>query len=216
MILNDIKEEVIMIYYSKIIISCIISYLCGSIPTGVIISKINHVDILKEGSGSPGYTNVKRVLGFKWGAIVFILDIIKTIIPIIIFYYIINNKNLIFLSGLFVIIGHNYPIFNHFKGGKGITCSVATCACFNIYWAIILFIIYYIIKKLTGYVSIGSMFALIFMFLSATILINMNIYPFTYENNKYAIPILLIIALINIYRHKDNIKRLIKGEENHI
>lgn len=225
MIISDIKEEIIFMYYFSIIISVIIAYLIGSIPFGIIISKANEVDITKVGSGSPGYTNVKRALGFKWGALVFVLDFLKTVISIFISYYIAYKfsftnishiKNMTMLVGLASIIGHNYPIFNNFKGGKGITCSVAACFVFSPIWAIILFLIYFIVKNVFGYVSLGSIVALLAMFISSIVLSILHFYPFNYENSIYTIPIFFLICAINIYRHKSNIKRLIEGNENHI
>lgn len=238
MILSDIKEEIIVLSYAYRIIFSIfvilIGYIIGSIPFGVLVARSKGVDIMKKGSCSPGYTNVKRVLGFKYGAIVFLLDLLKTFVAIFISLILLSkwskfgfndlfNKSIyiyyfakmtILLTGLGVILGHNYPLFNNFKGGKGITCTLATCLVFNIYFALCLFIIYFLVKKISGYVSLGSIVALCMMFISATVLIAIRQYPFDYENAKMTLPIFLIIALLNIYRHKDNIKRLIKGTEN--
>lgn len=238
MIVDDIKEEIIFLSYMYrtvfSILAILIGYVLGSIPFGVLVSRSKGVDIMKKGSCSPGYTNVRRVLGFKYGIIVFVLDLLKTFLAIFISILLLSifskndiaslfdkhiyiyyfTKFIILLTGLGVILGHNYPLFNRFKGGKGITCTLATCAVFNLHFALGLFVVYYIVKKISGYVSLGSIIALSMMFVSALILSCIDMYPFDYVNSKSTLPIFLIIATINIYRHKENIERLINGTEN--
>ncbi|MCQ2609801.1 MAG: glycerol-3-phosphate acyltransferase, partial [Lachnospiraceae bacterium] len=135
MIIDDIGEEIIILNYIYRIVFSIFSlflgYMLGSIPFGVIVSKTKGVDIMKKGSCSPGYTNVKRVLGFRYGIIVFILDLLKTFVAIFISIFLLSkwsklsitilfdryiyiyhfSKFIILLTGLGAILGHNYPLF---------------------------------------------------------------------------------------------------------
>lgn len=123
----------------------------------------------------------------------------------------------IFTTGLGAILGHNFPFTTGFRGGKGITCTVAVIAYFNIIFAVVLFVIHKMIGKLTGYVSLASILTLIIMFLSAALLTYFKVYPFNQFNTIYPRFILseiFIIMLLGILRHKDNILRLETGTEN--
>lgn len=232
-------------YYILIFISMMIGYLFGSIPCGYLYAKSKGVNIFEVGSRNPGSTNVGRVLGHQAGVIVFLLDIIKTVISILIVYVLIKigcldfllNTNyinmipgpeamkearnniypiLIWYAGLGVVVGHNFPIFTKFKGGKGITCTVATIFCFNPIYAVILYLVHKIIKKISNYVSVASILTLLIFFVSAYILVSIRIYPFRfYAAEKCLVPIGIIVAF-GIARHFSNIKRLINGTENKV
>ena len=125
----------------------------------------------------------------------------------------------IFTTGLGAILGHNFPFTTKFKGGKGITCTVAVLAYFNILYAILLYLIHKAIGKITGYVSLASILTLIIMFVSALLLTIFKIYPFIPFNNVYPriiLPEIFIMMLLGIIRHKENIARLEKGTENQV
>ena len=213
--------------------SIIFGYIFGSIPVGYLIAKKKGVDIFKEGSKSVGTTNIKRVLGKKTGNIVFVLDLLKTIIPIIIILNIswnfklsINNyvpyntatttNVLIFSTGLGAILGHIFPFTTKFKGGKGITSTFAVVSCFSIPLALLLFLIYKIIVKLTNYVSVGSITAEFLLSVISTICVILYIYPFNFVYSYLLLPYIYLISIICIVKHKDNIIRLINGTENKI
>ena len=213
--------------------SIIFGYIFGSIPVGYLIAKKKGVDIFKEGSKSVGTTNIKRVLGKKTGNIVFVLDLLKTIIPIIIILNIswnfklsINNyvpyntatttNVLIFSTGLGAILGHIFPFTTKFKGGKGIASTLAVVSCFSIPLALLLFLIYKIIVKLTNYVSVGSITAEFLLSVISTICVILYIYPFNFGYSYLLLPYIYLISIICIVKHKDNIIRLINGTENRI
>lgn len=123
----------------------------------------------------------------------------------------------IFTAGLGAILGHNFPFTTKFKGGKGITCTVAVLAYFNIPYAVILYFVHKIIGKMTGYVSLASILTLIITFVSAVIMTIFKIPPFNPFNNIYPPFILLeifIMMMLGIIRHKENIARLEIGKEN--
>lgn len=229
----------------KLFFLCLfLGYLFGSIPVGYLYSKAHGINILKFGSGNPGSTNVGRALGKKHGRIVFFLDIFKIIFPVIIISIIflnfgsnsfINNTTdnlkkesllkfffdfISIYTGLGGILGHNFPVFLHFRGGKGISCTMGAIFCFSIPYSIMLFIVYKIVTKITKYVSVGSLSALTVLLISSIILSQTNVYPFNYSDNvKYGIillPGILLMWLLGVARHTDNIKRLLNGTENRI
>lgn len=221
----------------------LIGYIFGSIPTGYLYAKCNGVNILEFGSKNPGSTNIGRALGKKASHTVFILDLLKVIIPIVllnIIYTILNNKGFnIYLyqdndyisnveinalniklitvwTGLGAVIGHSYPIFLKFIGGKGISCTMATMLCLNPIYAIVLFAIYKITTKTTKYVSMGSITALTVLLLSAIFMSIYKIYPFNFYKSYLLLPAIIIMYLLCMFRHKENIIRLINKTENKI
>ena len=213
--------------------SILIGYVFGSIPIGYLIAKSKGVDIFTVGSKSVGTTNIKRVLGKKTGNIVFVLDLLKTIIPIIIILNIswdfklsINNyvpyntatttNVLRFSTGLGAVLGHIFPFTTKFKGGKGIASTLAVVFCFSIPFALLLFLIYKIVVKFTKYVSVGSIAAETCLILLSTICVIFYIYPYNFYNSYILLPFVYLISIICIIKHKDNIKRLLNGEENKI
>lgn len=220
----------------------LIGYVFGSIPTGYLIAKLNKVNIYEVGSGNPGSTNIGRVLGKKWGVIVFILDILKTILPIILILLIFKfnsesiddiikkygtsvdmasfNKyyvsNQILYTGLGSVLGHIFPFTMKFKGGKGVACTFAVILMFSPIYGIVLFIIQKIIVKITKIVSIASISALLLLMISSIILSIFQFYPFDFINSiDMCIPI-SIMCIVCIIMHHDNIKRLLTNTENKI
>ncbi|MCD8024839.1 MAG: glycerol-3-phosphate 1-O-acyltransferase PlsY [Candidatus Gastranaerophilales bacterium] len=199
-----------MTVFGLMIIIALISYLIGSIPTGYIIVKLKTgEDIRNTGSGSTGATNVKRVLGKKWFFTVMILDAIKGMIPVILTKGFVSGDTWGLLpvsAAIMVIIGHSKPVFLNFKGGKSVASGIGTLYALNPFTGLILTLIWGVITWVSKYVSIGSITALI-------------IAPFLmyFLNNPPAYTLYAIIAAIYIiYLHRENIKRLIKGNENKV
>lgn len=200
-----------------IILLLIAAYLFGSIPGGYLLTKlVKKEDIRNYGSKSTGATNTTRVLGWKLGALAAFIDIIKGIIVIAILsifkledFYIINNINILPLFGLASVIGHIYPIFLKFKGGKAVATSLGVVTFFT--WPIgLLGVLYFIIfVSLTKIVSLTSMIATTLLFLTSLI--------WYFIDSSYVTLELLITYLtfniLIIIRHIPNIKRMIKGEE---
>jgi len=195
------------------ILACIIfAYLIGSIPTGYLIVKAKTGDDIRNiGSGSTGATNVKRVLGKKWFFTVMILDAIKGAFPVVCAEILAKYTGdtigiLAVIASIFVIIGHSKPLFLQFKGGKSVASGVGTILALNIFVGLSIALIWAIITYFTKYVSVGSIIALIV----SPILMY-------YFKNPICYTIYCIIAAIYIiYLHRENIKRLIKGEENKV
>lgn len=196
--------------YLFIIIVALFAYLIGSIPTGYIIVKAKTgKDIRTIGSGSTGATNVKRVLGKKWFFTVMILDAIKGMIPVLLTKYLILGDSiglLAVIAAVTVIIGHSKPVFLKFKGGKSVASGIGTIYALNFLAGIILTVIWCIITYFTKYVSVGSIIAI----LTAPFIMYFLDSPVAYT--IYC----ALAAIYIIYLHRENIKRLIQGNENKV
>lgn len=189
----------------------ILSYLTGSISGGMIVGKIRNVDIRKKGSKATGATNAFRTMGALFALSVLIIDVYKG-------YFSVNYIPLLFLehsdntskalAGCFSILGHVYPIFFRFKGGKGVGTALGTLLAFTQFHfsAGIGFITWLINLFITGYVGLGSILAGIMV--SAV---------FIYENNFILNELTIYIIFISMFfilTHYENIQRLINGREN--
>ena len=201
------------------ILLLILSYLIGSIPFGLLIGKANGKDLRKSGSGNIGSTNAVRTLGWKLGALSGVCDILKGTIIVILVYilegttswrnpFIVNGDNLYALYGLAAVIGHCFPIYLKFKGGKAVATSFGVLVTV-VPWASLVAIIAYVsVLLLTGYVSLSSTVAALLAVIT-TFIIYGGIY-----NNFLTSTIILLLALIIFVKHIPNYKRLIAGNEN--
>ena len=194
-----------------IIFAAILGYIIGSIPTGYLIVKAKTgQDIRQVGSGSTGATNVKRVLGKKWFFIVMILDAIKGAIPVILAYFFLSAYAKYGLTpviaAIFVLLGHSKSIFLNFTGGKSVASGVGTILALNPLVGICVALIWAVITWISKYVSLGSIIAL-------------ALSPFlmwAFKQPLGYIAYCAIGAVYIIWLHRENIKRLIKGEENKV
>lgn len=185
------------------------AYLIGSISTGYLIVKAKtNQDIRTIGSGSTGATNVKRVLGKKWFFIVLLLDALKGATPVLLAKYLTNDPYGInaVLASIFVIIGHSKPIFLQFKGGKSVASGVGTILALNFFVGLAIAVIWGTITYISKYVSLGSIIALAIS----------PVLMYFFKNPIGYVAYCAIAAIYIIYLHRENIKRLIKGEENKV
>lgn len=191
------------------VIPIIVCYLLGSIPTGLIISKIKNDDIRKHGSGNIGSTNMTRTYGKNVGKITFAGDILKAILAWIIctFMFTLPTYNSIIVQS-FTVIGHCFSIFLKFKGGKGVASSVALAFLNNPLLGLIPILTWILTYFTTKIVSLASILA--FIILNIVVLL---IWLLTGNFQSYLF-LVTICNIIIIIRHIDNIKRLIKNEEN--
>lgn len=185
-----------------------LSYLLGSIPFALIVSLPQGVDPRKEGSKNPGATNVARLLGKKWGIITFLGDSLKGVFALFIAYLFLEKipypKELVLAgTAFFAVLGHLFSIFLKFKGGKGVATTIGVFLVLAPKAMLISLIIFFIAVFISNYVSVGS--------LLATALLPLNIFLMNYPS-EYIICSFFLAILIWI-KHKDNIKRLLKGEE---
>jgi glycerol-3-phosphate acyltransferase PlsY len=183
----------------------IFSFILGSVPFGYLIGKyIYNVDIRSKGSGNIGATNVLRILGVIPGLTVFATDILKGALPVLIGRAMGLPRELFLLAGALSVLGHCFSPFLGFKGGKGVSSTYGMMLAFDPVVAIISLLIEGGLIALWGYVSLGSMGSVIFMVFLLLIR----------GHNFFSILIMLLIAILVIVRHRDNIKRLLEGKEN--
>lgn len=190
----------------KFIIIAILSYIIGCFSSGYFLGRaFKKIDIRVHGSGNSGATNAMRVMGTKLGVLTFLLDFIKGILGVLVGYLIAGfNGGLV--GGLFSVIGHDFPVFLGFKGGKGVATTLGAVAVLNFPAAIISISIWLIVMIVTRYVSLGSV-----IFLAITPIFTSIVGK---GFNQGLLITTIILATLGIYRHKENIKRLIKGTEN--
>ncbi len=188
----------------EIIIIGIYSYLLGSIPFGLILSKIFlKKDIRQSGSGNIGATNVLRSGGRILGFFTLILDGLKSYLAVIITIGFFSDY--FFLSSVLVFLGHLFPIWLKFKGGKGVATYLGILFALNFYYAVIFILSWLIVIFITKYVSLGSL-------VSSLIVLLFNVY---FEGFNESIMLFIFLVLI-IYSHRTNIGRLKAGIENKI
>lgn len=192
------------------LIIIVLGYFIGSIPFALIIGKkFYKTDVRQVGSGNLGGTNIGRNLGKKAGAIVIILDISKAAIATLVAYLLIENFNLetnVYLAGLAVVVGHCYPIFAGFKGGKGVAAAAGFLLVINPLLIVIALVILLINLKIHKMVSLGILVTV------ASITIIAFIFPM-FDNTKY---VLTFLTLFLTFQHRSNIKRIMEHNENKI
>lgn len=188
----------------------ILSYLIGSITTGDIVAYFKKVDVRGLGSGSIGATNVFRAMGWPFAAIVLMGDALKGIIAVILGGKLIGNIggfDFAILSGIAAIVGHNWPIYTRFRGGKGIATSLGVIIGLTSKSLLIILPVWIISFVVTGFVSLASILAAISYPLSVFI---------SYNGDYYKLVFAVAIAILAVYRHKSNLQRLFQGKEHRI
>lgn len=198
-------------------------YFFGLIQTGYFIAKGKNVDIKHLGSGNTGATNVWRVMGAPWGLLTLVCDVAKTLLAILIANLVIVNlvhydipyHAILLYTGLGVVLGHDFPAYLRFKGGKGIACSFAIFACFK-EWQYILAgaVIFFIVLLISRYVSLSSIVTMIIEFIVFIVCTLMNI---TYISREWLTDcnvIMALLVIIALFTHRKNIVRLFVGNEN--
>ena len=186
----------------ELILAITVSYLMGSIPFGLILTKIFlKKDIREIGSGNIGATNVLRTGNKLIGYLTLILDVLKAVIPVL--YIKFNFPELVYISSLSAFIGHVFPIWLKFKGGKGVATYVGILFSINYFLGIIFVISWLIIFFISKYSSLGSILS--------TLVIPIFIFLNTSYKNQYFFIIMFVLIL---YTHRENVKRLINKEES--
>ena len=187
------------------VILVVIGYLIGSLNSAILVSGLYKKDIREEGSKNAGLTNVLRVLGKKAAILVLVSDMLKGVITTGLGYLLIKDSlSGALVAGIFTIIGHIFPIFFSFKGGKGILLSLSVILMTDWKIALIGLAIFIIIVSLTRYVSLGSIIAIFCAPLLAWL----------FNHTAFFIISMGFLAALTIFMHRGNIKRLINGTEN--
>lgn len=189
----------------SIILFTIIGYLLGAISFAVIIARSKGVDIFKEGSGNPGATNVKRILGKKWGHAVFALDALKgftaTVLPLIVY----SDDRLAIIGLIAAILGHSFSVFLKFRGGKGVATTIGgllVLMCPVLLLGLVVWLIIFYMKKVVALASIFFAGSLPF-----------SAY-FIYGKEDPRFYLGLVLALLIVVRHRSNITRMFSGKES--
>ena len=195
-----------------------IGYLFGLFQTGYIYGMINHVDIRKHGSGNAGTTNALRTLGWKAGAITFIGDCLKCVLAVLLVRFIFADSShvelLAIYAGLGAVLGHNFPFYLNFKGGKGIASTVGLILAVNPVMFFIVAIVFIAIVWFTQYVSLGSIVIMVLFVIQVVIYGQMDGFSLTGGELYEFYAIAIVLAALAIWRHRANIKRLATGTEN--
>lgn len=181
----------------------ILGYLLGSIPFGYIIAKTKGIDIQKKGSGNTGATNISRSLGFKYALVVAILDVLKAVVPTYLALQYLTSEWQLALVFLMPVIGHSFPVWLKFKGGKGVSTMVPALIYLTGWWFILIFALWVTMLKTTKIMSLNNL--LLFFFI-----------PFiAYIHTHSAVYFILgiIFFLFILWTHRTNVDRLYKKEE---
>ncbi|MBR0261079.1 MAG: glycerol-3-phosphate 1-O-acyltransferase PlsY [Selenomonadaceae bacterium] len=183
----------------------IAAYLIGSIPMGLIFGKlIWKKDLRQYGSRNIGATNAWRILGRKAGLLIFIFDFLKGQLGVLLGAYFFASPGAMVVGGLFAMLGHMFPIFIGFKGGKGVATGLGVIAALMPKVTAIVFIVWLVLTLITRYVSVASITAAVLTPILAAIFKEPMIY-FLFA---------LVAGLIIVFRHRENIQRLKAGREN--
>jgi glycerol-3-phosphate acyltransferase PlsY len=204
----------------------LLSYLVGSIPTSIIVSKLTKgIDIRDYGSGNAGGTNVMRVLGWKQGLFVIILDSLKGVLAVIVIarlhYGAIPFTNVTpfddftliqIIAGIAAVIGHVWTVFAGFRGGKGIATALGMLLMISTIDMLVAVGIFIVVVFVSRYVSLGSILGAIAVPL--TLVIRENVFNVNIPNYSTLLPFIILVSLIVIFTHRKNVVRLINGNEH--
>lgn len=194
----------------------ILAYLYGSIPFAVILGKrFKGIDVRRHGSGNPGGTNSIRWLGKRVGFSIVVLDVIKGgIIVLLIRFGVIQVEYFHpMIFGVVAAFGHAFSIFIGFKGGKAVGTTVGMALAYNFIWSAIAMVVFFVVIKVTKYVSIGSTSVPIVLLICATVSGLIQYYAFPNEVLFSSIPYIFVLLLLIVFRHRSNYKNISNGIE---
>lgn len=193
-----------LLYYALIML---LGYIIGSLNFAIIYSKLRKDDIRRHGSRNAGATNILRTYGKLPALLVFLLDISKGIIAVLLVRFAFNANELMeCVAALGAIIGHNYPLFYHFRGGKGVSTSFAVLLILHWEVALISLFVFIITVLVSRYVSLSSILASIAAIICSFLIYSASVFSY----------FCLVIGLLCIIRHKRNIIRLLSGKERRL
>ncbi len=187
------------------ILAIIIGYLLGNIQASFILGKFfRNIDIRKQGTTNAGASNAVIVMGWKFGVATFFIDMLKAAVAMWIVSYLTNgNTDLAVLAGVMAVVGHIYPVFMNFKGGKGIASIMGIMIGLNGFLAIILYATIILTTVITNYLSLGELLILI--------LFPLGVYLLGYSN--FTVLLIIFACLLSAYKLRGNFSRTLKGTE---
>ena len=187
----------------EIVLVILLSYFLGSIPSGVIFAKIFNLEDLRTiGSGNTGTTNVLRTGNYTAAALTLIFDFGKAYLTI--YFTLLFNEDLIFISGVVTLIGHIFPVWLRFKGGKGFASYLGIISIVNIYLFLLISLVWLIVFFYKKISSLAALFSCLSCILLSIIIFKSNVM------------LVIVLTAIIILTHRENIKRLISGNETEI
>lgn len=202
------------------LICLVIGYVLGNFQTAYLYGKYKGIDIREHGSGNAGTTNSLRVLGRKAGAVVFIMDVLKCAVAIWItkLLFAESHSDIIYILTLYAaagtILGHNFPVLLHFKGGKGMACTAGLMIFYHPWMFAVGAIVFLATFFLTHYVSLGSLLVYIaFVITMAVLCFSGSFGVLTGAHIAEMLLISMFLAVMAYVKHADNIKRLLAGTE---
>ena len=179
------------------------AYLLGSVPTGFVLGHLMGIDVRRGGSGNIGASNVVRLVGWKAGVITLLADVAKGLIPVLVAVHLSFNSNGQALTGLAAFLGHLYPVFLKFRGGKGVATALGVVLGLAPWVILALLPVFIVVVWLTRWISLAS--------LCAAVLAPPGVWLFSYGRPVFWAT--LVIGALIIWRHRENIQRLRAGTE---
>ncbi|EOT25530.1 acyl-phosphate glycerol 3-phosphate acyltransferase [Eubacterium sp. 14-2] len=202
------------------IICLAIGYIFGLFQTGFIYGKLHHIDIREYGSGNAGTTNTLRTLGWKAGLVTFLGDAGKAILSMLLAWILFHEKYpgqvslLEMYAGLGTVLGHNFPFYMKFKGGKGIACTAGFLITFYPPLAILCLLVFVVTVAVTRYVSLGSILVSVCFYIQLIVFGQMGYLWVDKELLPETYVVGAVFTVLAIWRHRANVKRLLTGTEN--
>ena len=203
------------------LICVMIGYVFGLFQTGYIYGKMHNIDIRKQGSGNAGTTNALRTMGWKAGLVTFLGDCFKCVFAVVIVHLLYGKTHadmiplLAMYAGMGAVLGHNYPFYLKFKGGKGIAATVGLLVSTTNVWMVLICLVAFVaIVGVTRYVSLGSLAVVIIYLVEVVVYGQMGGFGVAanYLCEMYAIAAFLMLSAF--FKHRANIQRLLSGTEN--
>lgn len=201
------------------IICLVIGYVFGLFQTGYIVGRLNGIDIRNHGSNNAGTTNTLRTLGAKAGALCLIGDAFKCLFAVLLCRFIFKDScadRMVLISlyaGLGAILGHNFPFYLKFKGGKGIACTAGIVISFGLVPTLIGILIFFSIFFITHYVSLASLILYACIMILSVIAGSMGYMDMAQNYRVEAYVLVFILMCLAYFQHRENIKRLLAGTE---
>jgi glycerol-3-phosphate acyltransferase PlsY len=183
------------------------AYLLGSIPSGYILFRLKEKkDIRTLGSTNIGATNILRVTGWKMALPVAIIDVLKGVLPVFLAGKLFSDHRIAIISGFFAVLGHCFPVYIRFKGGKGAATTVGVYSILAPIPLLCVMAVFIIVIALTRFVSLGSLLAAF----------SFPLFAFAFKINTAIVYLGICIFIMIIYRHRENIERLLGGTERRL
>jgi glycerol-3-phosphate acyltransferase PlsY len=203
---------------AALLLVALAAYLLGAIPFGYLVARARGVDLLRQGSGNIGATNVGRLLGRKWGILVFLLDFAKGAVPVAVARFALPQPDevpantLPVVTGIAAFLGHLFPVYLGFRGGKGVATGAGVVAVLVPLLTLAVFAAWAVVLLATRYMSLASLTAAVLL-----IVLRLVVIPAPFSDLNWVITLFCIVGgVLVIVRHHGNIRRLLAGTENRL